>query len=140
MPRMVPDFFNLAKELGMEGSDLIRELDRVFGADWIDVPAFSVTTPGVQDSGEVIAPAGYVLAEGVTDAFVGAETVSSAFVIRPSWHAVTGLFSIEVTPSDGLGDFQTLAPDEALKLAADLKTATDSIRPVNITAAVSVAV
>lgn len=135
MPKTVPAFAMLALEIGMNPADLMKELDRVFGDRWCDEPSFSVSTLGVQDSGEVIPPAGYELAEGVTDIYVGAETVSSAFVIRPSWHAVTGLFSIEVTPSDGLGDYQTLAPDEALKLASDIKAATESIRPVNIVAA-----
>ncbi|MEW1983496.1 hypothetical protein [Pseudarthrobacter oxydans] len=140
MPELVSDFWILAEKLGMKGSDLISELDRVFGLDrWAkdgtDL-SFSVTTLGVQDDGEVIAPAGYALAEGVTDVYVGAETVSSAFNIRPSWHAATGLFSIEVTPADGTGEFQTLATEEALKLATDLKAVTESIRPVNITAAV----
>lgn len=143
IPATFLEFAQLADDLGMKAHDLLGELDRVFGVNcWAKDGAdlsFSVTTLGFQDDGEVIAPAGYVLAEGVTDTYVGAETVSSAFIIRPSWHAATGLFSIEVTPADGTGDYQALAPEEALKLAADIKAATEGIRPVNITAAVPVA-
>lgn len=137
MPRYVTDFAQIADDLGMKAHQLMASLEQVYGERWIkgEVERFSVQTLGVQESGEVIAPAGYVLAEGVTDTYVGAETVSSAFVIRPSWNAPTGLFSIEVTPADGTGDFQTLAPEEALKLAAALTSAAESIRPVNITAA-----
>ncbi|MFJ6355414.1 hypothetical protein [Pseudarthrobacter oxydans] len=141
MPESVLAFANLADDLGMKAHELMGQLEQTFGSDsLLHVSAFSVTTLGVQDSGEVIAPAGYVLAEGVTDTYVGAETVSSAFIIRPSWHAATGLFSIEVTPADGTGDYQALAPEEALKLAADLTAAAEGIRPVNITAAVPASV
>lgn len=140
MPKTVPAFATVAAEIGMNAGDLISDLDRAFGEHWCNEPSFSVSTLGVQDSGEVVPPAGYELAEGVTDIYVGPETLSSAFVIRASWHAVTGLFSVEVTPADGLGDFQTLAPDEALKLATDIKTVTESVRPVNISAGALVAV
>jgi hypothetical protein len=140
MPKTVPAFATVAVEIGMNPADLIQDLDRVLGDRWCDEPSFSVSTLGVQDSGEVIPPAGYELVKGCTDVFVGPETASSAFIIRPSWHAATGLHSIEVVPSNGLGDMQQLAPDEALKLAADIKTAAESIRPVNIGAAVTAAV
>lgn len=136
MPKTVPAFAMLAMEIGMNPADLIKDLDQVFGDRWCDEPSFSVSTLGVQDSGEVVPPTGYDLAPGCADYYVGAKVVSSAFVITPSWHAATGLFSIEVAPSDGLGDMQMLSPDEALKLAADLTAGAESFRPVNITAAV----
>ena len=140
MPKTVPAFATLAMEIGMNPADLIKDLDQVFGDRWCDEPSFTVSTLGVKDSGEVVTPVGYDLAEGCSDYYVGPKVVSSAFVVRPGWHAATGLHSIEVVPSDGLGEMQMLAPDEALKLAADIKTVTESIRPVNIASAVTVAV
>lgn len=144
MPRTFRDFGQLADELGLKAHELMAGLEPVLGDRWMEQGtkdlSFSVTTLGVQDSGEVVPPAGYELAEGCSDYYVGLKVVSSAFVIRPSWHAATGLHSIEVETSDGLGDMQMLAPDEALKLAKDLTAAAESIRPVNITAAVPVAV
>lgn len=142
IPELVTDFWKLAEKLGMNPADLMWDLEKVYGKRWIrgEVESFSVTTLGVQDDGEVVPPTGYELVAGCEDVYVGAETASSAFVIRPSWHAETGLFSIEATPSGGTGDFQALAPDEALKLAADIKAVTEGIRPVNIAAAETAAV
>lgn len=143
MPETMPAFIRIALDFGMSPADLIWDLDRVYGGGWmknVKDLSFTVTTLGVQESGEVVPPAGYELVKGCTDVYVGPEVVSSVFIIRPSWDAATGLHSVEVLPADGTGDMQTLAPEEALKLAADLKTVTESIRPVNIGKPVPVAV
>ncbi len=73
---------------------------------------------GVKPS-ELLPPAGYTLAEGCSDYYVGAETKTDAWVVVPGWDADTAAYRVEAwTVNDKI-----LSPSEALEMAAALTAA-----------------
>ncbi|WP_426986570.1 hypothetical protein [Pseudarthrobacter sp. Y6] len=76
---------------------------------------------GVQPS-ELLPPAGYTLAEGCSDYYIGTETKNDAWVVAAGWDAQIAAHRIEVwTVKD-----RNLSPAEALEMAAALTAAAEA--------------
>ncbi|MDI3211692.1 hypothetical protein [Arthrobacter sp. AL12] len=74
-------------------------------------------------------PAGYVLAEGCSDHWIGTETINGGWFITPAWNSTTGAHSLELWVAEHQPpSYANLTPDEALQLAADLTAAAQAIR------------
>ncbi|MET3718332.1 hypothetical protein [Arthrobacter sp. UYEF21] len=99
LPATVRELGQMAEARGMKASELLEEL------------AAQLPTPQP--------PAGYTLAEGCSDYYVGTETKTDAWVVAAGWDADTATHQIEAwTVKD-----QNLTPAQALEMAAALTAA-----------------
>ena len=99
MPATVRELGDMAEQRGMSATDLLTEL--------------ASALPAPQP------PAGYTLAEGCSDYYVGTETRTEAWVVVPGWDAAAGAHRVEAWPTND----RNLTPAEALELAAALTAA-----------------
>ncbi len=130
-PTTVRELGDLAERLGLKVSELWALLDDTLVERWWEHSEGEVTftftlTPipvplasRVENSTPAEAttpPAGYVLAKGCSDLWIGTETLNRGWIITPAWNSTTGAHTIELwAPKD-----DKLTPAEAVTLAADL--------------------
>lgn len=102
----------------------VREAAEMAHAANMPLSQFLDTLPAIRK-----APAGYVLAEGTDDRWIGAETINRGWIITPAWNSTTGAHSLELWVANHRPpNYADLSPADALALAADLITAAQAIR------------
>lgn len=101
-PATVREFGDMAAERGLGIVAMWDELEREFGP--IPMP-----------------PAGYTLAHGSSDRWIGDEVINRRWIITPAWYASTDSHSIEVWMADHQAPtYGDLTPAEARELGAAL--------------------
>ena len=104
-PATVRELAEMAEKLGMKPSELLGILGP------IPMP-----------------PAGYTLAEGCDDHWIGHEIVKRGWIITPAWNSTSNVHSIELWAANHEPPtYALLSPAEALELAADLAAVAKAI-------------
>lgn len=73
-------------------------------------------------------PAGYTLAPGCSDHWIGTEIINGRWIITPAWDSTTNRHTLEVWMADHQPpNYSALTPSAALELAASLLQAARSL-------------
>lgn len=111
-PATVRELGDLAEQRGMTATELLEEMAEQLGP--MPMP-----------------PAGFTLAKGCADLWIGTDAIHPQYMITPAWNAATDRRTVELWTAKGTKDevYTSLTPLEAIQLAADLiKLAQDALR------------
>ena len=128
-PTTVRELGSLSERLDMKLPEVWDLLTDALGDKWWEHGFGEVTFTVAEAPKPAAPPAGYVLAKGCADLWTGPETVKRGWIITLAWNSTTGLHTIELWTADHRPPtYSSLAPDDAVQLAADLIAAAQAAR------------